>query len=940
MAIHRIEDVKINGKNQAFGGFIYAVDYDVGLLDKPTTVTVTFISESGTYLEPELSVTKPYRIQIGNIINENFYAITRTIKKSSSGRTLEVTFKDGSIILDRIWVGLYKRMGDATTNIPGLIIMGREIHPCDVNEDGVFDQKDADLLAWRSLDPCELKCPADANETEPVVENCIRKEITELFDVKYSFDDLLDALTGAAARITALGSQRNLNYPVEADLAAATVRVSATLPAMQFNRNTNKLNQIKIKLRPRVTNASYLAAYTGTLREVLRNWCADFGWSFFWEEDSLNFIDTKERPKINLQTFANLESVTDTKTLEGTVSQGFISHYAQGGIESQQNCSQSRPLILRCLNLRDLYGQLYKPAWNAAVYNQGDYTSTSSAGVLDPPQPDPSDASPDNQVEYRDDIFSNGVPIENFEASCVCAYYSDTLRHLYNLWEYYGIKDPESADVLKGKWLDRLGQMKIINVFSNSSQGDNLQTFRRLTATDVKDRNLKTVFSPDEIERIRKYNGYIVVGLRNRLGQREDMLDKQFRLEENLATNFIGQHWYRAYVAPFYGETPQVFPNGQYFGALSTNVRDLPFASFNHTHRSNVAKMVSSFVQRQRNDYRQYGNLRFSQNYSKNISKKLVRSIIYFNRNVSESWQPLKNPETQLSALLKELDNYMFRSRTLEDFSTEDIRPLVYQDGNSLLEPEFYPFLELFVFFPTPKTGFRVQTKISDNPNIEHPQYTESLEPFALSTAGLLGNRCAQYLINGTPIYTPASASVLLGGNNDKFKWDFRQPTKRDFDIPGYKVFVTSSSNNRGLIQKTESVAIQPADPTNVLKVDYQVKDVTRDALQILNKLTSECNLSPDEIRAIHEKYATNLNFNITNPFTSRTYRVMGVTVPRKIAVRDGLESLKVRIDENGVFTDIGVGDTLFTPPSPNLILRTLEFGTQTELANLKTTKL
>ena len=911
------------------------MDYDVGLIDRPSTVTVNFISENGTYLEPELSVTKPYLIEIGNLVSENYYAVTRTFAKSSGGRTLEVTFKDGSIILDRIWVGLQKQMGDSKTNEDGLIIVGREVHPCDVNEDGVFDQKDVDLLKWRGQDPCELRCPTEHPQAEPIAQDCIKKEITDIFEVKYTFDDLIDAMLGSAGSSNALFNKpRQVSYPVLEDMSPNFKNVSAILPATEINTTNNASNKIKIASRPKTVNTTYFAAYSGTLRDVLRSWCGDFGWSFYWEDDALNFIDTTERPNVSNQDFSNLESLTDTKTLEGTVARGFVSHYAQAGVEAQKDCQQSRAVLLRCLNLKDLFGDAYKPSWNAAVLTQNDYSSVGD--ILSPPTPDAGDGSADNQIEYRDDVHPDGVPINNFEASVVCSYYSDALRHLYNLWEYYGIRSADDAISAKGKWLDRLGQMKIVNVFSSKSSGAALETFNRITGNDVKDETGQTMFSPDDIEHIRKYNGYVVAVLRNTVGQKEDLLDKQFRIEERLASDFMGAHWYRAYVAPFLGETPQIFPNGQYFGALSTNVKDVPFACFNHTYKSNVGKMVSSFCQRQQNDYRQYGALKFSQDFSKNTSKKLVRSLLYFNHPTNENWMPLKNSETQLSSLLKDFDNYIFKVRELDRFSKETIASLVTENGVSLVEPKFYGNLQVLVFYPVPPTGFKFTDKIVDNPNKEYPQHTESLEPFALATAGLLSNSCAQYAINGTPIFTPAGASVLLGGQNDRFKWDTIQPTERDFQAPAYKVYVTNSIPNRGIVPKTEFSFVEPADVSECLKVEYQTKEISKDSLQYLNKLSTQCQIPIELLLEVHTKLAKNLNFSVNKPFNTKTYRIMGLKAPSKIAIKDGLTSLKVRVGNEGVFTDIEIGDTLFTPPAPDYITRTIEQTVGSRLANVK----
>ncbi len=53
----------------------------------------------------------------------------------------------------------------------------------------------------------------------------------------------------------------------------------------------------------------------------------------------------------------------------------------------------------------------------------------------------------------------------------------------------------------------------------------------------------------------------------------------------------------------------------------------------------------------------------------------------------------------------------------------------------------------------------------------------------------------------------------------------------------------------------------------------------------------------------------------------------MGITLPETISIATGLESVSITVDENGVSTEISIGDSLFTPPSQNFILRLLKQG-------------
>lgn len=942
MAIHTIDNITIDGRNKAFGGNIYAVDFQLGILDEPSSVVVTFINESGDYLEPELSFTKPYKIKIGNILDDKFYATTRKIEKSSGGRTLEVTFVDGSSKLDRIWVGLHKRMGDENTDVPGLLIVGKEIHPCDADDSGQFDSEDYELLLWQGLDPCELRCPASHNETESIIESCIQKEIQEIFDVKYSFSELLDALEGTVDNSNS--GIREISYPVEKDLEAGVTDVSVALPAIKKNPNPSKENRIKIRKRPSLINDFYKTDYTGTLREVLRNWCADFGWTFTWEAGELVFLDTKERPQINYpQDSSALSSFTDIKTLEGTVARGYVSTYLKPGIKAEQECDQSRPLLLHCLNLRDLYGEFYKPSWGAVVYRQDDYRSPAT-DLLQPSIPDPQDRSPDGQVEYLDTFYENGVPIENFEISCVCAKYSSELRHLYNLWNYYGITSVAEAEAAKGKWMDRLGQIKILSVLSSSSTGGNKVKFDSLLSQDKtstggsSESSATSFFNKEDSDSIRQKNGYIIIALRKKSNKDTSaMLEKQVAIEERIANDFLGRHWYRAYTSPFYGESPSIFPNGQYLGALSTNIEDLPFAAFNHTSGSTVSRIVSAYVQRQSNDFRQFGALKFSRAYKKNTAKKNVRSIIYFNRSNGDMWEPSDLAETKMQALLQDASEYAIRRRDLSNETDDTIKTLVTENGVALARLEDYDRVEVLVVYPKPgEDALNISSSVVEHPNKEFPQHTEGVEPFALATAGMLSNQCVGFLINGVKIYSPVGASVRFGDESERFAYSYRQPVTRDFSRPTYKVYVTSSVKNRGRIDKTEISIIDTAPLGNAQRVEYKTNPIDKDSVRWLNQLTTDCTLDPEKIQQVHERTAANLNFSVVKPFRSIQYSVFGLTTSSDLKPSKGLESLSVRIDgDGGVITSVTLSDKLFTPPSQDFILRAINAGIDPKLAKL-----
>ncbi len=920
MAIHTIENITLDGKNQAYRGFIYSCKVQIGLINAPTSVELAFINEDGIFFEPELSATKPHKLSIGNILSGNVYPISWEKTETSSGRVLVVKYLDGSIILDRLFVGLYKRHGDENTNIDGLIIVGREVHPCDANEDGVFDQSDVSLIQANQEDPCELRCPHSEKWQDPIVKQCIEREIKEVLPIKYSFKDLLDAIQGTASQFS---SSRSVSLPVD---DGESLEIS--LPATQKNTNSNPRNRIKIGLIPNNINLQYLADFTGTLREVLGAWCAEFGWSFYWENDVLNFVDTKTRPKLKQRNYSFLAEKSSSKTIEGTINRGFVSNYLTPAIEAETSCSQSRPLLLRCLDLADLYGEYYKPIWSSVAITQSDLPSLVGASALNPPYPDPTDSASDNQIEYKDSLYPDGVPISSFEKSVVLSLYSENLRNLYILSNYYGIIDAQAAIDSKNKWLDRLGQMKILNVMdaevSNEIYRNQYLNLLNGTLPNEGEDGTKPVklISEEESADITSKKGFFIVAKCN-----TDLLKKQYEIEHRLASEFVGQHWLRAYTSPYYGEAPSITPNGQYFGALSTNVQDLPFTSFGHTYKSTVSQMVSAFVQKQRNSYRQHGHLRYFT--AKNTAKKNVRSIVYFNRsNAQEVWNPLPNSETAIQALKTEVDNHIFKEIDISSLSKETKLSLTRDENGITLPESEAESIKLFVVFPyvvrvTPDSNSQDFVK---NIKEEDPLHGEDVQPYKLVTYGLTDKKCVRYTVNGFPIYMPAGSSVLFD-KQTRFRWKDREPETKEFSTPRYKVFVSTEITNRGIVPKTESLLISPPPSQEGIRTEYNIHEINQDSIRYIGQLSKDCVIDPQKLSIIHSKLSKYLNFSVNTPFESKTYSLFGLQIPEKIGILDGLESISVRVDDKGVFTDIVVGNSLFTPASPNYILKQLELS-------------
>ena len=258
MAFQAIPKIQINGSPSAFGNaFPFDMRYTVGFGDKPSTLVLNMVSEAGTYIAPKLTdvgYKGTYTIEIGNNIRLDYHLVNYNIKKGPQGNTLEVTFVDQSKILDRYLVGLHKRAGDAGANgyaLSGtMLIVGRELHPCDANRDGIVDQEDIELSIVDPCDPCP-DCPPFHNLTKCDDVSCVN-----ILDVAYNFNHLKSAM---------------------------------------------ELLGISMDSVP-VTNDFYLQEYEGTLREVLLSWVNYYCFTFYWTEDNkLKFLDVTSPIIINEQ---------------------------------------------------------------------------------------------------------------------------------------------------------------------------------------------------------------------------------------------------------------------------------------------------------------------------------------------------------------------------------------------------------------------------------------------------------------------------------------------------------------------------------------------------------------------------------------------------------------------------------------------------------------
>lgn len=296
MAIKYIDAISVDGAGSSvdrklFGGYIHNLSYRIGVAGDKSEVVVNLWSEDGDYsiTKSDLNWSKLYKINIGNNISFNGYLVKYKLDKSDR-KTLELKFADTSVALDRYFIGLKNRHGKRTDG--NIIIVGREFHPCDRDFDGDIDS------IPDTADKCHPCRNQASKEAEFRLVNCKQMNKYEIFDVKYNF--------------TMLIAELRKTFKVQFDL--------------------------------KDPNPKYFKSETGTVRDVLGKWCADFGWIFYWEDDTIKFFDIRKTIQIdkNISKYGpNLSGLVEECSVEDTFEDLVTTYYQRTGVRDEYNCNDA-----------------------------------------------------------------------------------------------------------------------------------------------------------------------------------------------------------------------------------------------------------------------------------------------------------------------------------------------------------------------------------------------------------------------------------------------------------------------------------------------------------------------------------------------------------------------------------------------------------------------
>lgn len=790
--------VKISGKKYDF----YSLDFQNNGSESPSTMVINYVNSEGIYSHIGLAdFTKITEISVYSsgasaaAFTFRGFPVSSKISKNPGQTVLSVKYIDESNILDNKIIGLKGKFGEgfSTTSwgsFQNIILLGKEVNECLEGETRVKD----------NCSPClnEKSLP------ERQYVDCVEQNKYRIRDVVYKFSDLISA-------IRSIG--------------------------------------IKVGSVPSRINDKYYARYTGTIREVLNNWCDDYAISFHWDySNGIQFIDLKDGVTINDSSIKNsscrILGQEEENSIERNKSNDFIAYFGLDGQKLDYSCEQSS---IRTINL--------KPLLVSDLIEKN--------GQLDPK------------------IKEFYKTTENFYKCCVFSTYSKTLRDMFVLYEIYGIK--EYADVLrftqvkddstgsiskKAEPLPLLGNMKILRAMGNKDSGnqkaDDQDGFYAFMGLFPKEK------AKDYIER----KMMLVIAEKS-----QELYDKLIKTEEAIGKSFIGQYWYRFYsTMNKYVSADVIAPDGdvkyyKYGDEMQFDFLSYLPASFG---------IISEFIKEDKKS-------------SLSTDGKASDNFIMMKR--AAAWLPEQN-SSELQKSIEEISKY-----SILDFGSEDFMNSATKDSRMyglFLKPNNF---EITIDSNNQKNDVDKE-KVNQVYNKDGMIITYGLRSAACEKINIKISS-----ENKFTIFTPSQSFVNIPSTGIGNGVTGRIATHGGYKV----IIETSVSPPRTSVlkKKSEYVYGLSGKNKNSIQVGLNYRNVTQDLLKLVkDSLYLEngnivCINDEAAVKAIIEEFSRNLS--LPDPIVQKTVRyTIGGFITSKINVQDGLVSINMRYSgKDGFISDL-----------------------------------
>ena len=343
MSLRTIPEIKVGSfaPGTCLNAYIYNANVTVGVGGEPTKVTLNLVNESGLYNVDKsiLSATVPYTIQIGSLKFKSMYLTSYEFKQSVGEKTVDLTFTDASIILDKIYVLLLNKeaspwnMGSyrGTWNFGNNRIQRQYRFPlvcsssCERTNFPPFNSKGLAYNPWQVTDPPENKFLLYPNEPYGNNRSGLEAIWTHYADkAMVTNANLINGgsiIIGEEQFVSNECALPDVSYTFN-ELLAVMSMIGITVDGLH--------DRGKPDLRQR---------YTGSLRSVLNSWAGLYGFSVVWDfgTNKIKAIDLFT-PQTNMDAIhsaisnikddGNGVAITDIQrsaTLEGTYNQDSVS---------------------------------------------------------------------------------------------------------------------------------------------------------------------------------------------------------------------------------------------------------------------------------------------------------------------------------------------------------------------------------------------------------------------------------------------------------------------------------------------------------------------------------------------------------------------------------------------------------------------------------------
>lgn len=385
----------------AFGGWIYNASCDTGFSAQPTEIKLNIVLEAvdRTQLAAVFDIRPTdlrldagegadenvYDIDFNGILFSSFVLFSYEISIESGNKILNVVFKDYSVILDKIYVGLLKRQGNRfVKTAASLIQFPVNCTDCTLNGSS-FNQMGQAVRDINFGSYVGINGEAYDNFEGLAPIGNIYRQWEKLFQATPSavtFD-----LNGG---FLILGTE-DVTEERCGDLGTISYNFNQLLASLRY-RGLSFTGAFPVAATD--SDFIYKQNYIGTLREVLQQWCSDLGYDFYCEGKTFVGININRALDIS-----KITDITDPTTETGSQfalsknsailsykeSNTISNSYRQSVITANTNARQSKkhskspkryvgflplhPLDFnipstRFINRYDLFGNVYQDtAW-------------------------------------------------------------------------------------------------------------------------------------------------------------------------------------------------------------------------------------------------------------------------------------------------------------------------------------------------------------------------------------------------------------------------------------------------------------------------------------------------------------------------------------------------------------------------------------------------